>query len=87
MAMLLAYILRLCRRGRSTGVGEDNGIDHNQNWLRFPYDSTFLRSHYLSPPAPVGVAYARIMTARAFALLVTAFVAQELLCCRGLSQV
>jgi hypothetical protein len=23
-----------------TGAGEDNGIDHNQNWLRFPYDST-----------------------------------------------
>jgi hypothetical protein len=32
-----------------TGAGEDNGIDHNQNWLRFPYDSTFLRSHYLHP--------------------------------------
>jgi hypothetical protein len=32
-----------------TGAGEDNGIDHHQNWLRFPYDSTFLRSHYLHP--------------------------------------
>jgi hypothetical protein len=30
-------------------VGEDSGIDHNQSWLRFPYDSTFLRSHYLHP--------------------------------------
>jgi hypothetical protein len=32
-----------------TGAGGDNGIDHNKNWLRFPYDSTFLRSHYLHP--------------------------------------
>jgi hypothetical protein len=39
-----------------TGAGEDHGIGHDQNWLRFPYDSTFLRSHYLHPhpyrPAP-----------------------------------
>eukprot|EP01047_Picozoa_sp_COSAG01_P035399 COSAG01_NODE_2713_length_7209_cov_5.300844_1_plen_399_part_00 len=33
----------------STGAGEDSGIDHNKNLLRFPYDSTFLRSHYLHP--------------------------------------
>jgi hypothetical protein len=32
-----------------TGAGEDHGIDHNKNLLRFPYDSTFLRSHYLHP--------------------------------------
>jgi hypothetical protein len=32
-----------------TGAGEDHGIDHDKNWLRFPYDSTFLRSHYLHP--------------------------------------
>eukprot|EP01049_Picozoa_sp_SAG25_P016548 SAG25_NODE_3849_length_950_cov_1.002350_2_plen_86_part_00 len=30
-----------------TGAGEDNGIDHSKNWLRFPYESTCLRSHYL----------------------------------------
>jgi hypothetical protein len=24
-------------------------MDHNQNWLRFPYDSACLRSHYLHP--------------------------------------
>jgi hypothetical protein len=23
------------------------GADHNKDWLRLPYDSTFLRSHYL----------------------------------------
>jgi hypothetical protein len=27
----------------------DNGIDHRKNWLRFPYDSTVWRSHYLHP--------------------------------------
>jgi hypothetical protein len=32
---------------RCTGAGEDNGIDHHQKSLRFPYDSTFLPSHYL----------------------------------------
>jgi hypothetical protein len=32
-----------------TGAGEDNGIDHNKNWLRFTYDSKVLRSHYLHP--------------------------------------
>jgi hypothetical protein len=32
-----------------TGAGEDNGIDHKKNWLRFPYDSTVLRSHDLHP--------------------------------------
>eukprot|EP01047_Picozoa_sp_COSAG01_P069833 COSAG01_NODE_10434_length_2166_cov_8.532656_3_plen_189_part_00 len=32
-----------------TGAGGDNGIDHNKNGLRFPYVSTFLRSHYLHP--------------------------------------
>jgi hypothetical protein len=32
-----------------TGAGGDNGVDHNNNWLRFPYDSTFLRSHDLQP--------------------------------------
>ena len=30
-----------------TGAGGDNGIDRDKNRLRFPYDSTFLRSHYL----------------------------------------
>eukprot|EP01047_Picozoa_sp_COSAG01_P016156 COSAG01_NODE_821_length_13328_cov_2.385441_6_plen_290_part_00 len=33
-------------------AGEDSGIDHHTNWLRFPYDSTFLRSHYLHPHPP-----------------------------------
>jgi hypothetical protein len=31
------------------GAGGDNGIDHNENCPRFPYVSTFLRSHYLHP--------------------------------------
>jgi hypothetical protein len=30
-------------------TGEYHGIEHNKNWLRFPYDSTFWRSHYLHP--------------------------------------
>jgi hypothetical protein len=34
---------------KRTGAGGDHGIDHHKNWLRFPYDSTFLRSHYLHP--------------------------------------
>jgi hypothetical protein len=34
-------------RDSPTGAGDDHGIDHNKNWLRFPDDSTFLRSHYL----------------------------------------
>jgi hypothetical protein len=33
----------------NTGAGGDNGIDHHENWLRFPYDSTVLRSHDLHP--------------------------------------
>jgi hypothetical protein len=34
-------------------AGEDTGIDHHQNWLRFTYDSTSLRSHWpQSLPAP-----------------------------------
>jgi hypothetical protein len=36
-------------RPNYTGAGEDTGIDHNKIWLRFPYDSTFLRSHSLHP--------------------------------------
>jgi hypothetical protein len=37
----------------NTGAGEsDAGIDHHGNWLRFPYESTVLRSIPLSPPAP-----------------------------------
>eukprot|EP01047_Picozoa_sp_COSAG01_P036289 COSAG01_NODE_2830_length_6998_cov_17.705754_2_plen_176_part_00 len=41
--------LNTCTYSRNTGAGEDNGIDHHQNRLRFPYDSTFLRSRYLHP--------------------------------------
>jgi hypothetical protein len=37
-----------------TGAGDDHGIDHHKNWLRFPYDSTFLRSRYLHPH-PYGI--------------------------------
>jgi hypothetical protein len=42
-----------------TGPGRDNGIDHAKNCLRFPYDSTCLRSHDRHPHpyhhrAPVG---------------------------------
>jgi hypothetical protein len=37
--------LRLSVRGVDTGAGEENGLDHSEHWLRFPYDSTFLRSH------------------------------------------
>jgi hypothetical protein len=35
--------------GCPAGAGEDHGIDHDKNWLRFPYDSTVVRSHYLHP--------------------------------------
>jgi hypothetical protein len=35
-------------RAPTGGAGEDHGIDHSKSWLRFPYDSTFLRSHYIS---------------------------------------
>jgi hypothetical protein len=34
---------------KHTGAGGDNGIDHNKNWLRFPYASEFSRSHDLHP--------------------------------------
>eukprot|EP01047_Picozoa_sp_COSAG01_P014380 COSAG01_NODE_698_length_14177_cov_13.550039_12_plen_215_part_00 len=40
------------RKARSPGAGGDDGIDHNKNWLRFPYDSTFWRSPYLPPHPP-----------------------------------
>jgi hypothetical protein len=30
-----------------TDAGNHQGIDHNDNWLRFPYDCTFWRSHDL----------------------------------------
>jgi hypothetical protein len=33
----------------ATGAGVDNGIGHNKNRLRFPYDSTLLRPHALHP--------------------------------------
>jgi hypothetical protein len=36
---------------RHTGAGEDNGIDHSKNRLRFPYGFMFSRSHDL-PPHP-----------------------------------
>jgi hypothetical protein len=42
-------------RGSATGAGEDHEIDHNKNWLRFPYVFIFDRSHDLSPPAPAPV--------------------------------
>jgi hypothetical protein len=32
-----------------TGAGEDNGIDHDKNPLRFPYVTEFSRSHDLHP--------------------------------------
>jgi hypothetical protein len=31
----------------ATGAGGDNGIDHDKNWLTFPYVSICWRSHYL----------------------------------------
>jgi hypothetical protein len=33
----------------NTAAGEDNGIDHNKNRLRFPYIFIFFRSYYLHP--------------------------------------
>jgi hypothetical protein len=33
----------------TTGAGEDNGIDHNKNWLRFPCVFILSRSDYLHP--------------------------------------
>jgi hypothetical protein len=35
-----------------SNTGGDNGIDHNKNWLRFPYLSTFWRSHHHLHPHP-----------------------------------
>eukprot|EP01047_Picozoa_sp_COSAG01_P037399 COSAG01_NODE_2968_length_6788_cov_4.595904_7_plen_168_part_00 len=32
-----------------TGAGGDNGVDHHKHCLRFPYDPTVLRPHYLHP--------------------------------------
>ena len=43
------YVRPRSPRPSDTGAGGDNGIEHNKNWLRFPYDSTILRSHYLHP--------------------------------------
>jgi hypothetical protein len=45
-------------RGCHTGAGGDNGIDHDKNWLRFPYVSTSWRPHHL-PPHPPHSRYAR----------------------------
>ena len=36
-------------RTHITGAGEDHGIAHDKNWLRFPYDSTLMRCHYHHP--------------------------------------
>jgi hypothetical protein len=41
----VAVPLALRARRVNTGAGADNGIDHDMKWLRFPYDSTRLRSH------------------------------------------
>jgi hypothetical protein len=38
-----------CVAPHGTGAGGDNGIDHDKNWLRFPYVSIVLRSHDLHP--------------------------------------
>jgi hypothetical protein len=43
----LEVILLVHLRGR----GRDDGMDHHTHWLRFPYDSTCVRSRYL-PPHP-----------------------------------
>jgi hypothetical protein len=45
-----------------TGVGGDTGTVQGKNWLRFPYVFIFVRSHDLSPPAPVSVACERLST-------------------------
>jgi hypothetical protein len=38
---------------QAAGVGGDHGIEHTQNWLRFPYVSIFYRPHNLHPrPQP-----------------------------------
>jgi hypothetical protein len=37
-------------------------IINNKNWLRFPYDSTFLRPHYLHPHSYAGDTCARLDT-------------------------
>jgi hypothetical protein len=42
--------LRSLERFSRTGAGGDHGIDHNQNWLRFPYVSECSWSRYLHPP-------------------------------------
>jgi hypothetical protein len=39
-----------------TGAGEDHGIDHNKNWLRFPYVSTIFA---IPLPAPTRIFLSR----------------------------
>jgi hypothetical protein len=34
---------------QAAAAGEDHGIDHHKNWLRFPYVFIFSRSHDLHP--------------------------------------
>jgi hypothetical protein len=45
-----------------TGAGEDDGIVYDQNWLRFPYDCTFLRSHDLHDVAPATITQGAVTT-------------------------
>jgi hypothetical protein len=48
-------------RRPGAGTEGDNGIDPNQNWLRFTYLVIFSRSHHhISPPAPVQVGLATV---------------------------
>jgi hypothetical protein len=47
LLLLLWALPRAAAALLATGAGGDHGIDYTQNWLRFPYDSTFLRSHHL----------------------------------------
>jgi hypothetical protein len=36
-------------RGTYTGAWSGHGMDHDQNWLRFPYDSTYFGDPIISP--------------------------------------
>jgi hypothetical protein len=42
-----------------TGAGGDHGIDHHQNWLRFPYVFIYLPGPVISPPPHPQVPHAR----------------------------
>jgi hypothetical protein len=47
---------------QAAGVGGDHGIEHTQNWLRFPYVSIFYRPHKSPPASAAAIAVAPALT-------------------------